>query len=71
MAKKQYALDPAEREKECTHELGFAYRGSIPCTGPRICYMCGERGGMEVMTAEDGRAEIRDIMHQAEGRRRG
>lgn len=64
MAKKQYALNPSEREKECTHELGFAYTGTIPCTGPRICRMCGERGGMEVMTADDGRTEIRDILRQ-------
>ena len=40
MAKRQYALLAAEREKECPHEL-VAYRGTIPNTGPRICRMCG------------------------------
>ncbi len=41
MALKKYALDPAEREKECTHEMGFPLRGTVPNTGPRICRMCG------------------------------
>lgn len=43
MGLKKYALDPKEREKECSHELGFAYSGRIPCTRPHICYMCGTR----------------------------
>lgn len=43
MALKKYALGPAEREKECTHEMGFHYRGTMPNTGPRICSMCGTR----------------------------
>ncbi len=43
MTLKKNALDPAEREKECAHELGFSYTGTIPCTGPKVCYMCGTR----------------------------
>lgn len=38
--KQRFALIPAEREKECEH-LHMPYRGSIPCTGPRVCTMCG------------------------------
>ena len=41
LAKKVYALVPAEREKECDHPAGFAYTGRVPCTGPRVCYLCG------------------------------
>lgn len=39
--RKKYAANPAEREKVCDHPLGFPYRGRIPCTGPRVCPMCG------------------------------
>lgn len=49
MALKKNALDPAEREKECLHELGFQYSGRIPCTGPKVCYMCGTREDDVVM----------------------
>lgn len=38
--KKIYAQCPEERNKECYHDH-TPYRGSIPCTGPRICTMCG------------------------------
>ena len=41
--KKKYALVPSEREKECYHEMGFYWTGKIPCTGIRICYMCGTK----------------------------
>ena len=37
---KRFALIPAEREKECTHEW-LHFRGTIPCTGPKVCSMCG------------------------------
>jgi len=40
--KKIFALVPSEREKDCTHPLGFPYTGHIPCTGPRRCPLCGE-----------------------------
>jgi hypothetical protein len=43
MAKKRFALNPRERDKECSHELGFRYNGTIPCTGPKVCLMCGEQ----------------------------
>jgi len=43
MAKKIHALFPEEREKECNHPSGFAYSGKIPCTGPRVCHLCGTR----------------------------
>jgi len=32
---------PEMRELECEHTLGFPYTGTIPCTGPRVCPMCG------------------------------
>ncbi len=38
---KKYAANPAERTKVCDHPLGFPYKGRIPCTGPRVCPMCG------------------------------
>jgi hypothetical protein len=40
--KKVFALAPSEREKECEHEHA-PYSGVIPCTGPRVCTMCGTR----------------------------
>ena len=40
--KKRLALIPSEREKECEHER-LHYRGAIPCTGPKVCDMCGLR----------------------------
>jgi len=39
---KRFALVPSERLKECRHEH-MRYRGAIPCTGPRVCSMCGAR----------------------------
>jgi hypothetical protein len=45
VAKKRFALLPEEREKDCDHSH-MPYRGSVPCTGPRACTMCG-------MTAEE------------------
>ena len=39
---KRFALVPSERLKECEHEH-MRYRGAIPCTGPRVCSMCGAR----------------------------
>jgi hypothetical protein len=41
--KKKNALFPAEREKPCDHALGFPFSGNIPCTGARLCPMCGAR----------------------------
>ena len=38
--KKLHALDPKVREQECEH-THTPFSGSIPCTGPRICTMCG------------------------------
>lgn len=40
MISKRFALLPSEREKPCPHEM-VAYIGRIPCTGPRVCRMCG------------------------------
>jgi len=48
--KKIFALIPSERSKECPHEH-MHYRGTIPCTGPRVCSMCGMRE--EDIKAED------------------
>ena len=31
------------RDKPCNHPQGFPYRGEIPCTGPKVCPMCGTR----------------------------
>lgn len=41
MALKRFALVPSEREKVCDHPSGFAYTGTIPCTGPLKCGLCG------------------------------
>ena len=43
MAKKVNALIPEIREQECHHDCSFAFTGKLPCTGPRICLMCGTR----------------------------
>ena len=37
---KKNALVPSERSKVCDHPSGFAYSGSVPCTGPRVCHLC-------------------------------
>ena len=39
--KKINALISSDRDKDCTHEMGFRYMGSVPCTGPLVCIMCG------------------------------
>lgn len=26
----------------CKHGLGFPYAGTVPCTGPRRCPLCGQ-----------------------------
>ncbi len=46
--KKINALNPAEREKECTHEAGFRWTGKMPCTGTLRCFMCGTEQPMQV-----------------------
>lgn len=28
-------------DQACEHPSGFVYRGAIPCTGPKVCHMCG------------------------------
>lgn len=38
--KKTLALVPSVREQDCPH-AHVPYRGRVPCTGPRICSMCG------------------------------
>jgi hypothetical protein len=40
MALKKNALVPSERLKECTHEYGGAWTGTVPCTGTYECHMC-------------------------------
>ena len=27
----------------CDHRAGFPYSGKVPCTGPRLCPVCGAR----------------------------
>lgn len=40
--KQVLALDPREREKECEHKhRPYRARFGMPCTGPRVCSMCG------------------------------
>jgi len=58
MPKKIFALIPSEREKECDHPLGFAYTGKIPCTGPRVCRLCGTRAPEPEPLTHD---EIREV----------
>lgn len=45
----RFHLDPIERDKECIHRFGFLYTGTIPCTGRKVCPMCG--------TVEDDRVD--------------
>ena len=53
--KKRYALVASEREKECPH-VHVPFTGSIPCTGPRVCSMCGTRFEPDGVTLlRDGR----------------
>ena len=54
MPKKIHALIPTEREKECDHAMGFPYTGTIPCTGPRTCPLCGSR--MQLASTQGGRS---------------
>jgi hypothetical protein len=42
-ALKRFALDPHERGEPCDHVGHVRYIGVIPCTGPRVCNMCGTR----------------------------
>ena len=56
MAKKRFALFPEAREQECDHPLGFPYAGSVPCTGPRKCPLCG--------TGEEEAEEEADMLRE-------
>jgi hypothetical protein len=62
MPLKIYALVPSERLKECDHFSGFSYTGTIPCTGPRVCHLCGtdERdvSGPKIGLSVDNRSTI-------------
>lgn len=40
--KQRFALDPGLRDRECSHSH-MPYAGKIPCTGGRVCTMCGLR----------------------------
>lgn len=51
MAKKIYALLPSEREKTCNNHL-VTYAGLIPCTGNRVCLMCGAEVDREEQSHE-------------------
>ncbi len=54
MTKKIYAANPDVRGQECDHPFGFPYTGTIPCTGPEICPLCGthreDAAGFDVST---------------------
>lgn len=39
---KIYALDPSERTKPCPHTF-IRWNGIIPCTGIKVCDMCGTK----------------------------
>jgi hypothetical protein len=41
--RKVLALVPSVQSETCHHAAGFAYTGRVPCTGPRVCHMCGSR----------------------------
>ena len=62
--KKRFALIPAVREQECDHEH-WHYRGEIPCTGPRVCNMCGEilpeSEGKEVSTKRHYQVNVVEV----------
>ena len=30
-----------DKDKECTHGLGFPWTGKMPCTGVKRCSLCG------------------------------
>lgn len=53
MAKRIYAIN--RPDDECKHEAGFPYRArfGMPCTGPRICRLCG-------LTLEEANAELNE-----------
>jgi len=40
--RKRFAAHPGVREQICNHHHA-PYSGAIPCTGPRVCTMCGMR----------------------------
>lgn len=44
------------RDAECTKHQ-FAYSGEIPCTGPLVCVLCGERAD-DVVRDENGYAKV-------------
>lgn len=61
------AACPAERDKICTHDH-TPYRGPMPCTGPRVCSMCGmEFWSQEELTEARKEAKV-EIMRQYSGR---
>jgi len=39
--KRRFAL--FNRDGVCDHSMGFPYQGKIPCTGPKVCPLCGTR----------------------------
>lgn len=41
MFRKRFHLIPEHRNEPCDHFLAFRYQGRVPCTGPRVCDMCG------------------------------
>lgn len=49
--KKRFCCIPEEREKECTHHLGWSWTGQIPCTGRQVCHLCG-------LTREEAEADF-------------
>lgn len=40
--RKRFALLPEERGKACTYHL-WRFTGTVPCTGPQVCTLCGTR----------------------------
>ncbi len=64
---KKWAMDPEERGKICAHE-STPYRGAMPCTGPRVCIMCGmEFWSQEELTEARKEAKV-EIMRQYSGK---
>ena len=37
----RYHQKIADRSDPCKHDGGFRFTGEIPCTGPRVCILCG------------------------------
>lgn len=69
MAKKIFAADPAVRGQDCDHPSGFPYQGRIPCTGPRVCPLCGTR--QEEVAASDYLNRPLRSEAEATGKRKG